>query len=159
TATHALPDVVLRFEQGAQSLPTDKFSDRVSDPLQARLDRPRLLEGNFERLLLLVRIELSGPPTAWVIVQPRHLLRLPPLQPLTRPSPIDLVDGGKLFQRVTALTEQHRGRLHVRAVTGGGFLNRAQFPGLFGRECPHKSDRRVETGNSRAESIRAGLDV
>src|SRR5262249_18351558 len=49
TATHALPDVVLRFEQGAQSLPTDKFSDRVSDPLQARLDRPRLLEGNFER--------------------------------------------------------------------------------------------------------------
>src|SRR5262249_19012329 len=105
------------------------------------------------RLLLLVRIELRGPPTAWVIVQPRHLLRLPPLQPLAHPIPIDLVDVGNLFQRVPALTEQHRVRAHARALGGGGFHNRAQLPALFGREGLHKFRRGFHTHYSTAELI------
>src|SRR5262249_25588802 len=123
------------------------------------LDRPRLLEGNFERLLLLVRIELRGPPTAWVIVQPRHLLRLPPLQPLAHPIPIDLVDVGNLFQRVPALTEQHRVRAHARALGGGGFHNRAQLPALFGREGLHKFRRGFHTHYSTAELIPRCLTI
>jgi Transposase DDE domain len=98
-----------------------------------------------------LKLTLMGAPTARIIVQPRHLLRLPPLQPLAYSIPIHLVDVGNLLQRVPPLTEQHSVRPHSRALGGSGFHQRTQLLALGGGEGLHKFRRRFHTRYYTAE--------